>query len=51
MGEGPLDKLRAFWNKRYADEDFAYGTEPNDFLVGVTPRFTQGGAVLCLADG
>ena len=51
MAASPLDKLRAFWNKRYADEDFAYGTEPNDFLVGVTPRFVAGGAVLCLADG
>ncbi|MBK8119351.1 MAG: class I SAM-dependent methyltransferase [Sulfuritalea sp.] len=51
MDASPLDKLRAFWNQRYADQDFAYGTEPNDFLTGVTPRFAPGGAVLCLADG
>ena len=51
MAASPLDKLRGFWNQRYAGEDYAYGTEPNDFLVAVAPRFVPGGAVLCLADG
>lgn len=45
------DKLAAFWNRRYAADEFAYGTMPNDFLVAVSPRFAAGGAVLCLADG
>lgn len=51
MTTSPVDKLRAFWDKRYADEAFAYGVEPNDFLVGVSPGFIPNGSVLCLADG
>ncbi len=51
MSTAPTDKLRAFWNQRYDAEEFAYGIEPNDFLVSVTPRFVPGGSVLCLADG
>lgn len=51
MNASPLDKLAAFWNQRYAGDEFAYGIEPNDFLVGVVMRFAQRGAVLCLADG
>ena len=51
MSAAPIDKLSAFWNQRYAAEEFAYGIEPNDFLVSVTPQFVPGGSVLCLADG
>lgn len=39
-----------FWNKRYAAETYAYGTEPNDFLrehASVIPT----GKVLSLAEG
>lgn len=50
-GKSAQDKLGAFWNQRYAGEEFAYGTAPNDFLVSVAPRFAANGAVLCLADG
>jgi len=38
------------WDQRYATEEFAYGTEPNDFLhenVGDLPS----GKILCLAEG
>lgn len=38
------------WDQRYGEAGFAYGTEPNDFLVeqaGLIPR----GKVLCLAEG
>lgn len=45
------DQLADFWNRRYASEEFAYGTAPNDFLVAFAPRFKPGGALLCLADG
>jgi SAM-dependent methyltransferase len=45
------DKLAAFWNLRYGKVEFAYGTEPNDFLVRFAPCFVPGGRVLCLADG
>jgi len=46
-----LDALRAFWDERYAAEDFAYGTEPNDFLRQHCGAIRPGGKVLCLADG
>jgi hypothetical protein len=51
VSAAPIDKLSAFWNQRYTAEEFAYGIEPNDFLVSVTPQFVPGGSVLCLADG
>ena len=38
------------WDQRYNSENYAYGTEPNDFLVakfGSLPK----GRVLCLAEG
>ncbi len=47
----PADKLAEFWNQRYGKDEFAYGVEPNDFLVDFAPRLPAGGRVLCLADG
>lgn len=58
-------KLQAFWDTRYAADEYVYGTEPNDFLVqsaraiarhggGAAPGAAAGpwrGRVLCLADG
>lgn len=38
------------WDERYGQEGFAYGTEPNDFLVEVIDRIPAG-PVLCLAEG
>lgn len=41
---------RDFWNDKFGTEDYAYGTEPNDFLretVDAMPR----GTVLSLAEG
>lgn len=46
-----LQKLQAFWDQRYADDEFAYGTAPNEFLVQMFARIPAGGRVLCLADG
>ncbi|MCD6674148.1 MAG: class I SAM-dependent methyltransferase [Burkholderiaceae bacterium] len=43
--------LAAFWNARYAGDDYAYGTEPNDFLVAQAALLPVGLPVLCLADG
>lgn len=42
--------LPAYWDARYAEDGFAYGTEPNDFLVSVTPQL-QAGDALCLCEG
>jgi SAM-dependent methyltransferase len=39
-----------FWNERYAETGFAYGTEPNDFLAAQAQRIPRG-RVLCLAEG
>lgn len=37
------------WNDRYSDEEFIYGTRPNDFLVENSSRLR--GPVLSLAEG
>lgn len=38
------------WDQRYSNETYAYGTEPNDFLVSQLDRLVPG-RVLCLAEG
>ena len=38
------------WDERFSEPGFAYGTEPNDFLVSVANRIPPG-RVLCLAEG
>lgn len=38
------------WDERFSEPGFAYGTEPNDFLVSVADRIPAG-RVLCLAEG
>lgn len=39
------------WDERYGGEAYAYGTEPNDFLVAMAGRLPAGGEVLCLGEG
>lgn len=39
------------WNERYSEQDFVYGTEPNDFLKSAYSHIPKGGQVLCLAEG
>jgi SAM-dependent methyltransferase len=38
------------WDQRYAEPDYAYGTEPNAFLAAVACNIPDG-PVLCLAEG
>lgn len=38
------------WDQRYAGEDYAYGKQPNDFLVKAFDQLPVGKA-LCLAEG
>ena len=38
------------WNQRYSVEEYAYGTEPNDYLVAMSDQLPKG-RVLCLAEG
>ncbi|MBV2351835.1 class I SAM-dependent methyltransferase [Synechococcus sp. HK05] len=41
---------RRFWDSRYAEADWAYGCEPNDFLREQAQQL-QAGEALCLAEG
>ena len=47
MSTNPADT----WNRRYAAEDFYYGTAPNDFLLEVEPALPRASHVLCLGEG
>lgn len=38
------------WEERYSEKEFAFGTEPNDFLVEVASKITNGDT-LVLGDG
>lgn len=38
------------WDERYSEPDFAYGTEPNEFLFSVISRIPKG-KILSLAEG
>lgn len=38
------------WNQRYSDDDYAYGTEPNDFLVSMSKQLSKG-KMLCIGEG
>jgi SAM-dependent methyltransferase len=38
--------MKAFWNERYGKDDFAYGTEPNNFLKAQLPLFETGNILL-----
>ena len=41
----------AFWDERYGDDRYAYGTQPNDFLRDQSALFKKGDAILSLAEG
>ena len=40
-----------FWNTRYKEAEFAYGTEPNVFLKSKIQDFKPKSKILCLAEG
>jgi cyclopropane fatty-acyl-phospholipid synthase-like methyltransferase len=40
-----------FWNTRYTEPGYAYGTEPNAFLVSQQSRLQPGMRALAVADG
>ena len=39
------------WNKRFEEEGFIFGVEPNEFLLAQAPRLVAGTRALCVADG
>ena len=41
----------AFWNERYANDDYLFGTAPNAFLAREVNRLTPESTVLAVADG
>mgnify|MGYP002143856775 FL=1 len=41
-----------FWNERFNQEEFIFGTEPNEYLVEQAQKYLKAGdQVLCIADG
>lgn len=47
-----FEQAQAFWNARYDQSDFIFGTQPNHYLVQVTEKYlTAPQRVLCVADG
>ncbi len=42
--------MKAFWDERYGEEGYIYGTTPNDFLAAHAEKIPMG-RVLCLAEG
>lgn len=43
--------MKEFWNERYSEETYAYGTNPNDFLKENIRLFAPQANILCLAEG
>lgn len=43
--------MKNFWESRYANDDFAYGKMPNDFLAEQAHKIRPNSKILCLADG
>jgi SAM-dependent methyltransferase len=43
--------MKNFWNQRYAEDGYAYGQSPNDFLASSLHLIKPHGKVLCLAEG
>ena len=39
------------WDKRYASEEFSFGTQPNDLLVEASSFLPEGGHVVSLGEG
>jgi cyclopropane fatty-acyl-phospholipid synthase-like methyltransferase len=45
------DTEREFWDKRFAAEDYVFGTAPNAFLAAQRHRLRAGQTALAIADG
>ncbi len=43
--------MRDFWEQRYSEPGWAYGVEPNAFLVSQAHRFRRGMRALVIGDG
>ncbi len=47
----PAATLKEFWDTRYRNDGFRFGTNPNDYLVQQIKPLPHQGKALCLADG
>jgi SAM-dependent methyltransferase len=43
--------MKTFWNERYGNTDFAYGLEPNDFLVFASQHLPRNSKILTIGEG
>ncbi len=43
--------MKDMWDDRYKNDEFFYGTQPNDFLKAQVSILPKGGKILCLAEG
>jgi ubiquinone/menaquinone biosynthesis C-methylase UbiE len=43
--------MNDFWNERYVQKDYAYGIQPNDFLVESISKLPENGKILFPAEG
>jgi 2-polyprenyl-3-methyl-5-hydroxy-6-metoxy-1,4-benzoquinol methylase len=43
--------MKEFWEKRYKNQKFAYGEEPNQFFVDVLNNYNLKGTMLLPAEG
>jgi cyclopropane fatty-acyl-phospholipid synthase-like methyltransferase len=43
--------MKEMWNNRYADEEYAYGTEPNQFFQETLDNYNLAGNILLPAEG
>ncbi|MBD3670210.1 MAG: class I SAM-dependent methyltransferase [Gammaproteobacteria bacterium] len=43
--------MKDFWEERYSEQDFAYGTRPNDFLASCKELIPSPCRALAIADG
>lgn len=43
--------MKDFWEQRYSESGWAYGTEPNEFLRTQKARLTRGARALVVGDG
>ena len=47
----PSSSQSSRWDERFSEPGYAYGDQPNDFLVEACPHFPPGGDVLSLCEG
>ena len=43
--------MKDFWDNRYADKAYAYGTQPNDFFKNCLEKYDVTGSILLPAEG